>query len=265
MKIVVCAKQIIDPEIPAAKFRVDERSKRVIPPEGIPPVINPYDAQAVELGLRLKEAAGGSLTVLAAGEKNFVEALRYCLAMGADEAILIEASLGEDWDGFLSSYLLCAGIGKIGPVDLVLCGRQAADWDRGIIGPVIAASLGLAFVTLAKDAKGENGKIRVEKVIEDGFQIVECCLPALLTVGSEIGKPRIPSGFGIITAARKSITTWSLTDIRAQEREMEAIRKRTQLVSLYPLKMDRKCEMIKGKDKADTASQLALRISQIAG
>jgi len=263
MKIVVCVKQIIDPEIPSAKFEIDEKAKKVVPPEGIPPVINPFDAQAIEMGIRIKEAYGGSLLVLAAGSKACMETVRYSMAMGADEGIIIQHNTEEDFDGFLTAYILSEGIKKIGDYDLILCGRQAADWDRGIVGSVIAAYLNIPSITLAISIKMKNERIIIERALDDGVQILESSLPILITVGSEIGKPRIPTGIGIISAARKKITFLNLENIQINAQELEILKNRSKLVNLYLPKIARKCEIIKGKDKFEIVAQLARRIKDL--
>ncbi len=134
MNIIVCVKQIPDPEIPPAKFRLDSESKRVVPPEGIPPVINPYDAQAVELALRLKEKHGGKITVLSLGSTASSSVVKHALSMGADEGIVLTDEAFEESDSFATAYILTKAIQKIGVYDLILCGRQAADWDEGLVG-----------------------------------------------------------------------------------------------------------------------------------
>ena len=135
MNIVVCVKQIPDPETPASQFAVDEAAKRVIPAQGIAPVVNPYDPQATEAALRLKDAAGeGKITVISLGEDSARDAIKHALAMGADEGVLLSDPDFENIDNFQTAVALSRAIEKIGDVDLVLMGRASADWDMGV-GP----------------------------------------------------------------------------------------------------------------------------------
>lgn len=208
MEIIVCIKQILDPDLPPAKFMVDTQHNRVIPPEGIPLVINPYDALAVEAALRIKEEKGGEITVITMGEKSAEDIVRKALAMGADDALIISDAASEESDGFAAAYILSQAIKKIGKYDLILCGRQAADWDMGIVGSVLAEYLGLPVVSRAKEIQVLDGKLKVERVITNGYETFEVDLPALITVSNELGQARIPSGWGIIKAARKEIPVW---------------------------------------------------------
>ncbi len=131
MNMVVCIKQIQDPEIPPAKFKIDPETNKVIPPEGVPPVINPFDEQAVEAALRIKDTRSGKITAITLGKSQAKDILRHALAMGADEAIILEDETLEGSDSSGIALALSKAIEKIGQYDLVLCGRQAADWDEG--------------------------------------------------------------------------------------------------------------------------------------
>ncbi|MDH5383686.1 MAG: electron transfer flavoprotein subunit beta/FixA family protein, partial [Candidatus Aminicenantes bacterium] len=153
MNTIVCVKQIPDPEIPPAKFKLDTECKRVVPPEGIPPVINPYDERAVELALRLKDKHGGKITIMTIGDDSSIKAIKHALAMGADEGILCKDKAFEDSDSFSIAYALSQAIQKIKDFDLILCGRQAADWDEGLVGSIIAENLDLPLVTLAESVE----------------------------------------------------------------------------------------------------------------
>ena len=131
MHIIVCVKQILDPEIPPVRFNIDPEKMKVIPPDGVPPVINPFDEQAMEAALRIKDAKRDTrITALSLGDSHSRDILKHCLSMGADEAILLEDSAFSTCDSAGLAYALSMAIRKIGPFDLILCGRQAADWDE---------------------------------------------------------------------------------------------------------------------------------------
>lgn len=262
MNIIVCVKQILDPEIPPAKFKLDSASKRVIPPEGIPPVINPYDEQAVELAIRLKEKYGGKITLLSLGSEGAASAIKHALSMGADEGTLLTDEAFAGSDSFSTAYILSQAIQKVGAYDLVLCGRQAADWDEGIVGSIIAENLTLPLVTMAYAIDVVNGGLQVKRATLDGYQVYAVPMPALVTVSHEVGKPRLPSGWGIIAAAKKEIPTWNATDIGTDASRIGAGAARRKLAKLFIPARERKCEIVDGEDAAKAAETLATRLRE---
>ena len=259
MNIVVCVKQVIDPEMPTDKFRV--KANQVVPPEGIPPVINPYDAQAVEAALRLKEKHTAKITAITLGTAEAKEVVRRAVAMGADEGIVITDDVFTGSDSLATAYILTQAIQKIGAFDLILCGREAADWNMGIVGPFIAERLKLPLITLAKDVElSDNNILKVERVIPDGSQVFEVSLPAVITVSSEVGVPRLPTGMGIITAARKEIPVWTNQDINADTSLVGANARGSELLSLTIPEHERKCEFIGGETPDELAANLAAKL-----
>lgn len=260
LNIVVCVKQVLDPEIPPAKFRIDAAAKKVIPPEGIPPVINPYDAQAVELALRLKEKHGGRITILSLGPEAASSVVKHALSMGADDGYLLVDPAFAGGDSFFTAYLLSQAVKKIGAFDLVLCGRQAADWDEGLVGSLLAAYLDLPLVTLAAAAELVNGELRVKRMTLDGYQVFGVPLPAVVTVSNEVGRPRLPSGWGIISAAKKQVPVWKAGDLGVVSPAENPARR--QLVELYLPVRTRRCEIIAGENAAEAAARLADRLRE---
>jgi len=259
MNIVECVKQVLDPEMPTDKFKV--KDNQVVPPEGIPPVINHYDAQAVEAALRLKEKHGAKITAITLGTAEAREVVRRALAMGADEGIVLSDDVFTGSDSLATAYILTQAIQKIDAFDLVLCGREAADWSMGIVGPFIAERLNLPLITLAKDIELlDNNILKVERVIPDGYQVFEVPLPAVVTVSSEIGVPRLPTGMGIITAARKEIPVWTNQDIHADASLIGANAKGSELLSLSIPEHERKCEIIGGETPDEVAANLAAKL-----
>jgi electron transfer flavoprotein beta subunit len=262
MEIIVCIKQIIDPDLPPAKFSIDTQNNRVVPPEGIPPVINPYDALAVEAALRIKEKKGGRITVLTVGPTTAEDMVRKALAMGAEEGWIISGPALEEADSFATARILAQAIKKVGDFDLVLCGRQAADWDNGAVGSILAEYLGIPVVTRAKEITALNGKVIVERVSTHGTETYEVDLPALVTVSNELGKARIPSGWGIITAAKKEIPIWSLKDLGIDFSQTGKGSARNKLFKLYAPSLGRKCEMVEGETPDEAAGNLAEKIME---
>ena len=181
MSIIVCVKQVPDPSASSSGTTVDSEAKRVIPPQGTPPVISPYDENALEAALKIKDAQGASVTVLSAGRNLAKPVLRRSLAVGADELILLEDNAFEKLDSYATAHLLAAAIREAGEYDLILCGRQAADTDAGQVGSGIAAILQIPCITAACKVEPGNGKVTVERVVSDGCEIVEAPMPALVT------------------------------------------------------------------------------------
>jgi electron transfer flavoprotein beta subunit len=262
LNIIVCVKQVLDPEIPPAKFQLDSESKRVLPPEGLPPVINPYDVQAVELALQLKEKHGGKITVLTMGPEAAGSVVKRALSMGADEGIILAGEEFEGSDSFSIAYILTKAIQRIKDYDLILCGRQAADWDEGLVGSIIAENLGLPIVTLAKAIDISGEKLRVTRVTLDGYEVFTAPTPAVVTVSNEVGRARLPSGWGIIEAARKQLPIWKAQDIDADSSQIGAAAARRKLKNLAIPSRERKCEIVNGETVAEAAEQLAESLRQ---
>jgi len=262
MNIIVCIKQIIDPEMPPAKFKVDSQAKKVIPPESIPLKVSPFDAQAVEAALRIKEKQSATITALTVGQATASEAIKHVLSMGVDEGIILSDAAFEGSDVFGTAYILSQAIRKIGNYHLILCGRQAADWDMGVVGSALAEYLGIPVVTLARKVEASGANLRVERVIPDGHEVAEVALPVVVTVSSELGQPRLPSGKGIIMAARKKVPIWSAKDIECDLSRVGAGAARSDLMALFIPLQKRKGEMVNGENAADAAAKLVLRLRE---
>lgn len=262
MNIIVCIKKIHDPEIPPAKFKLDTQAGKVIPLEGIPPVINPFDEQAVELALRLKEKYGGKITAITIDNDADSSIIKHALALGADEGIILADQRFEGSDSFSLAYILGRAIRKIGHFDLVLCGRQAADWDEGLAGPAMAEILGLPLVTLAESITISEERLIVKRVILNGHQVLSIPIPALVTVSNEAGRPRLPSGWGIISASRKEFPVWKAEDIGADPSRIGEKAARRRLAKLYIPAQSRECEIISGETTEEAASELAERLAK---
>jgi len=260
MNIIVCIKKIPDPEIPPAKFRLDSEAMRVRPPEGIPPVINPYDEQAVELALRIKETNGGRVTVLSIDAEASLSIVKHALSMGADEGYVIADATFMGSDSFSTAYILAQAIKKIGEADLVLCGRQAADWDEAIVGALLAERLECPLVTLAESIEPSDQGITVRRVLLNGHQEFDVPLPAVVTVSSEVGKPRLPSGWGIIAASRKDVPVWDAAAIAIDPSLVGAGAARRELVKLYIPERERQCEIVEGESTEQAADKLAEKL-----
>src|SRR3972149_6252790 len=259
MNIIVCVKQVPDPEAPPASFKVDPATNKVIPPQGVPPVISPFDEQAVEAALRPKDAHGGRIVALSLGPASARDVLKHAMAMGADEGVLLEDPALSEPDSSITAMALAAAIKKLGEFDLIFCGRQAADWDAGQVGSGMAEVLGIPSVTVARKVEVSDGKIRVERVLADGYEVIESPMPALVTVSNELGEPRHATLKGGMAAARKNVTTWTAADLGL---EPSRLANRTKLLKLFVPVREGSCEMVEGETAAEAGANLALRLRQ---
>ena len=261
MNIIVCVKQIPDPETPTASFKVDEAAKKVIPAQGIAPVVNPYDPQATEAALRLKDAAGGGkVTVISLGAETARDAIKHALAMGADEGILLTDPGFDGMDNFQTATALSKAIQKVGEFDLILTGRAAADWDMGVVPSGLGELLGVPVVTLAKAIEAGGLGLQVERVLDDGFAKVEVSLPAVVSVSNEFGEPRYPQLRQIMLAAKKTVQIWSAADIGMGADELGAANRWLPLEALYVPKVESNVEIIEGDSPEEKAHNLALKL-----
>jgi len=182
--------------------------------------------------------------------------------MGADDGITIQDKALENLDSYGTAYVLSKAIQKIGPYDLILCGRQAADWDAGQVGSILAELLSIPVVTIARSIKTADTSLRVERVLKDGYEVIEAPMPCLVTVSNEIGLPRLPTGMGIVAAARKKIPVWTAQDIQVDLPQMAAAGGHVEILKLFVPVRDVKCEMVTGKDLREAAVQLAVKLRQ---
>ncbi len=209
MNIIVCIKQVPD----TTDVKIDPVTNTLIR-EGVASVINPFDTYAIEEGVRLKEKFGGKVIVLTMGPPQAAQALREAISTGADEGVLLSDRAFAGSDTLATSCALAGGIKKIGSFDIILCGKQASDGDTAQVGPGISTHLDIPQVTYVKKIEGiTNGKARVERMVEEGYEIIETPLPCLMTVVKEINEPRLPSLKGKMKANKAEIITWTSKDL----------------------------------------------------
>jgi len=250
LKIIACIKQVADSE---AKVRAENGQ---ITWGDAPLVINPFDEYAVEGALQQKEAQGGTVTAVCIGPEFAKDALKHALAMGADNAILISDPTLALLDTQGAAHVLAAVIKKIGGVDLVVFGRQTLDEGSGLTAAQTARILGWPMLGLVGQIKVDAQSLQVERVIEEGRQIVSTKLPAVLSVVQSIGEPRYPSFMGIRKASKAEIPTWSLNDLGLSA--PAALVSRIELVT--PPSRDVTCEIIPGDSPAAIAETLTNKI-----
>ena len=263
MNVIVCVKEIPDPETPVSAFAIDEAAKKAIPAKDNPPVMNPFDENAVEGALKLKDALGAKVTLLCMGVSSAEKVLKHGLAMGADEAYLLNDPAFDGSDSTSTAYALAQAVKQIGEYDLILCGRQAGDFDAGQVGCGVAEMLGLPSVTPIQKIESTDGKVKVERVIPDGLEAVEIPLPALVTVSNEIGEPRYATLKGIMAAGKKKITTWGPQDIGADAAKIGVAGARTKMLKLFIPVREAQCEIIQGDNDEEAAVNLALKLREV--
>lgn len=259
MHIIVCIKQIIDPEVPFHLFRIDPVAKRQI--RGTHPlVISTYDEIAVEVALQLKEKVGGKVTILTMGPKEALQVLHQALAMGADDAVLLSDPRFEDLDAFGKARVLAAGVRKIGEFDLVLCGRQAGDIELGLVGPFLAGELGIPCIPLIANFEIVNDALRMRRPIESGYEILEAPPPFLATITNDTSNvPRYASVKGIRAAMRVPIPCWSAADLGLSPIAL-AGSPRIEIDEMFIPQREIRCEIIEGQSGAEKARNLAARL-----
>ncbi len=215
MKIAVCIKQVPD----TTDVKIDPKTNTLIR-EGVQSITNPFDEFAVEEALLTKEKYGGEVHVISMGPPQAIEILKNALAVGADKVYLVSDRAFAGADTLATAYTLSKTIEMIGGVDLVICGKQAIDGDTAQVGPGIATRLGmpqLTYVSKVKEIDLAGKKIVVERMLENGREIVQSMLPVVITVVKDINEPRLPSLLGIKKAAKTQIPTLSAKDIAVDE------------------------------------------------
>jgi len=260
MHAIVCIKQVPD----TTEVKINPETNTLVR-EGIASIINPFDTYAIEEALRLKEKFGGKVTVLSMGPLQAREALKEAIAMGADEGVLLSDRAFAGSDTWATAYTLSQAIRRLAPFDVILCGKQAIDGDTGQVGPGIARQLQipqLTYICRLQEFDPVARRIRVERLLEEGREIVSCSLPALLTVVKDINQPRYPTFMGIRRATRLEIPVWGAQALPdANPAYLGLSGSPTQVVRIFnPPARAGKVLLITGDTPADMASQLAERL-----
>jgi len=259
MKIIVCIKQVPDPTSSSSGTTVDAEAKKVVVPQGTPPVMNPYDENALEAALKIKDSQEATITVVSAGKNLAKPVLRKAIASGADDLVLLDDPAFDKLDSYATAHLLAASIKQVGEYDLILCGRQAADTDAGQVGSGIAEILNLPGVTAACKVELVEGKAAVERVVSDGIEEVEVPIPAVITVSSELGELRYPGVKEIMAAQRVPITVRKAQDIEIDMSQL----KKTSLVDLAaPLGRKAECQYIECETPEEAGMDLAVKVRE---
>jgi electron transfer flavoprotein beta subunit len=256
---IVCIKSVPD----TTEVRFNPETNTLMRDE-VESIINPFDTYAIEEALRLKEAHGGKVTVVTMGPPKAEKELREAVAMGCDEAVFLSAREFAGSDTWATAYTLAQAIRRIGAFDIIFCGKQAMDGDTGQVGPGVANQLGipqLTYVFKVREIDLEGRSIQVERLLEEGREVVETRLPALLTVVKDINQPRYPTFRGIRTARRLEIPVWGAAEIEAAPQYLGLDGSPTQVIRVFtPPKREGRVEMIDGDSVDAMADALADRL-----
>ena len=265
MNIIVCVKQV--PE--TTEVRINPETNTLMR-EGVKSIINPFDMYAIEEAVRLKERFGGKISILTMGPPQADAALREAISMGADEGFLVCDRAFAGSDTWATSYTLAGAIKKIGIFDLVICGKQASDGDTAQVGPGISTHLNIPQVTYVKKIEEATDKpedcglssgsqshkmMRLERMLEEGYEIIETPLPALITVVKEINEPRIPSLKGLMRAKSAKITILTQKELNLDPEQIGLCGSPTQVVKIFTPTPRQGGQMLKG-EVSDIAEQL---------
>ncbi len=255
MHFVVCIKQVPD----TADVKIDPKTNTLIR-EGVASIINPFDMYAIEEAVRLKEKTGGKVTALTMGPPQAESALREAISMGVDQGILVSDRAFAGSDTWATSYTLAMALRKIGDFNAILCGKQAADGDTAQVGPGIAAHLDLPQITYVRRIE-EIGADRIvaERLLEEGFEVIESPLPCVLTVVKEINEPRLPSLKGKLAARKAVIAHWKAADMSCDPERLGLNGSPTKVVKIFNPPPRGGGEVLTG-EPAELAAKLAEKL-----
>jgi electron transfer flavoprotein beta subunit len=244
LNIIVCIKQVPD----TAEIKINPETNTLMR-EGVPSIINPFDLNALEAGIQIREQSGGRVTVLTMGPPQAETALREAISMGADEAVLLSDRAFAGSDTWATSYTLARAIEKLG-ADIIFCGKQAIDGDTAQVGPETAEFLDIPHIAYVRKIEDVgDSSIKVQRLMDEGYDVVESSLPVLLTVVKELNQPRMPSLKGKMAAKKAEIKTMGMADIDADENSLGLKGSPTQVRKIFApeIKADRK--MIEGSSE----------------
>jgi electron transfer flavoprotein beta subunit len=249
VNVVVCVKQIPDPN---AQARLDPQTRRLVR-EGVDLVLDPGDEHGVEAGLQLVEAGGGEVTVVSMGPPKAMEAIRRALAMGAQRGILITDPGLENSDALSTAKAIAAAL-KDQTYDLVICGTESTDGSTGAVPAQLAELLGLPLLSFAKKLEAADGKLTINRQTDEGYDVVEASLPAIVTVTGGINEPRYPALRGIMQAKNKEVKQVGLNDLGLDGKAGKAALTQ-EVVAIAPAEARKAGEVV--EDKGEGARRVA--------
>ncbi len=257
--ILVCAKLVADPEVPPSSMEVNVEEKRVIV-RGASPVISPFDESALEAAIRIKETHEAKITLLTAGRNLSKAVILKAMATGVDEAIIAEDNALDPalLDSWSTARILAELAKQAGSFDLILTGRQAADTNAGQVGTGLSCFLNIPAVTVAQKIEMADHKVIVERVLPNGFEVVEAFTPALVTVGGELGELRLPNVKSMKAAKQLPQKIFSLNDLQIDVFEQATV----ETTELAPPSRERDCVLVEGETQEEAGKNLAQKLRE---
>ena len=257
MNILVCVKQVPD----TTEVKIDPVTNTLIR-QGVPSIVNPFDKNALEAALQLKEKHGGKVTVISMGPAQAKDALKECIAMGADDALLISDRAFGGADTLATSYTLAAAVKKMGNVDMIICGKQAIDGDTAQVGPEMAEHLNMVQATCVSKIELCGETVRLEREQEEGYEVIETQLPVLITVIKSINDPRLPTVKGTMKANRKEIPVWTAADLDVNEAAIGLKGSPTQVRRIFTPAQRGQGQIIQADTAREAAASLVSKLTE---
>ncbi len=243
MNIVVCLKQVPG----TTEVKINPETNTLVR-QGIKNIINPFDTYALEEAVRLKEKLGGKATALSMGPPQALDMLRESLSLGADDAVLLSDMAFAGADTWATAFTLAGAIKKLGQFDLVICGRQSTDGDTAQVGPELAELLNIPFIAYVSQIEEiSTGQMRVKRMIDEGHEIIQSPLPAVITVTKEINVPRLPSLRGVLKSKSAKIPTWTIKELEVDPDKVGLAGSSTKVIKIFTPKREKKAEVIAGE------------------
>lgn len=250
MNIVVCLKQVPG----TTEVKIDPQTNTLIR-RGIKNITNPFDTYALEEGVRIKERCGGNVTAISMGPPQAEEMLREAISVGVDEAILLSDKAFAGADTLATAYTLAGAMKKLGQYDIIICGRQTIDGDTGQVGPELAEMLDIPFVAYVSQIEEiTNGYMRVQRMIEEGHEVIETSLPAVITVVKEINVPRLPSLRGITRSKSAAVPVWTAIELDTDEDMVGLSGSATRVVKIFFPQRTSQGEILEGEPESQVES-----------
>lgn len=250
MRIAVLMKQV--PDTDAVKMD-PERGTMIR--DGVAAIVNPLDLNALEAAKALR-SDDGEITLISMGPPKAEEALRECLALGADRAILATDRAFAGGDSWATAVVLVSALNKIGIPDIIIAGEKATDGETGQVGPEVAALIGLPLLTHVTDIKGCEGYVEVSCTLEEGILKQRVAYPCLLTVLSDINTPSLPTLAGKKRAYSIDIETYSAQELSIDPNEVGLAASPTKVVSISQPKITRKAEKFNAKKSGELTAAI---------
>ena len=259
LNIIVCIKVVTDPEAPTSAFKIDVEGKRVLPAQGVPPVLNPYDENSLEAALKIKESQPTKISIISAGKSIPKAVIKKGLAVGADELIVIDDETLEEADSYTIAFVLAEAVKKADSFDLILTGRMAADTNSGQVGLGMAELLGIPSIMDARRIEVRDRQVKIERVKADGYDIIEAPLPCLVCVSHELGELRQATVKGLIAAQKQPFTIWKVTDLGINLLAQQ----RSKMQRLFTPERKVNCEFVPGETPEEVGANLAVKLREI--